>query len=231
VAVKALLIVVLILLGLTVAADRVAVDVAEDQVGKQIAEKGHLHGTPTVHIGGFPFLTQALAGTYSDVHITLTAEELGQPAGTAADVHLRGVKVPLSSVLSHSVSEVPVDRVDGTATLSYALLAAQIGPDTTLAKEGDQLRITRTVALLGQRVKLTAAGQVTLKGNDLVVDVQKASAAGVSLPSSVVDRASNMLDLRYTVPALPFGLQLTSVTPEDDGVRITVEGQQTVLRG
>lgn len=228
---KALLIVVLVLLGLAVAADRVAAHVAEGQVANQIAQKGGLHGKPTVQIGGFPFLTQALAGNYRDVHIALTADELGQPAGTAADVHLRGVKVPLSSVISRSVSEVPVDRIDGTATLSYPLLAAQIGPDTTLSKEGDQLRITRTVDLLGQRVKLTAAGQVTLKGNDLVVDVQKASAAGVTLPSSVVDRASNMLDLRYTVPALPFGLQLTTVTPEDDGVRVTVQGQQTVLRG
>lgn len=228
---KALLIVVLVLLGLAVAADRVAAHVAEGQVANQIAQKGGLHGKPTVQIGGFPFLTQALAGNYRDVHIALTADELGQPAGTAADVHLRGVKVPLSSVISRSVSEVPVDRIDGTATLSYPLLAAQIGPDTTLSKEGDQLRITRTVDLLGQRVKLTAAGQVTLKGNDLVVDVQKASAAGVTLPSSVVDRASNMLDLRYTVPALPFGLQLTTVTPEDDGVRVTVQGTQTVLRG
>jgi LmeA-like phospholipid-binding len=229
--VKALLIVVVLLLGLAVAADRVAVHVAEGQVATQIADKGGLHGKPTVQIGGFPFLTQALAGNYRDVHISLTAEEVGQPAGTAADVHLRGVKVPLSSVLSGSVTQVPVDSVDGTATLSYPLLAAQIGPDTTLSKEGDQLRITRTVELAGQRTKVTADGQVVLKGNDLVVDVQHASGLGVTLPSFLVERASNLLDLRYTVPALPFGLQLTSVTPEDDGVRVTVEGRQTVLHG
>lgn len=228
---KALLIVVVMLLGLAVAADRVAVKVAEGQVASQIAQKGGLHGKPTVQIGGFPFLTQALAGDYHDVRIALTAEQLGQPAGTSADVHLRGVKVPLSSVLSRSVSEVPVDSVDGTATLSYPLLAAQIGPDTTLTKEGSQLRITRSVELAGQRMKLTAAGQITLKGNDLVIDVQKASGLGVTIPSFLVERASNLLDLRYTVPALPFGLQLTTVTPQDDGVRITVEGRQTVLRG
>src|SRR5690348_3897946 len=153
------------LLGLAVAADRVAVKVAEGQVAAQIAEKGGLHGKPTVSIGGFPFLTQALAGNYRDVHIVLTAEELGQPAGTAADVHLRGVRVPLSSVLSRSVTEVPVDRIDGTATLSYPLLAGQIGPGTTLARKGDQLQITRTVEILGQRVQLSASGQVTLEGD------------------------------------------------------------------
>lgn len=228
---KALLIVVLLLLGLAVAADRVAVKVAEGQVATQIAEKGGLHGKPTVHIGGFPFLTQAFAGNYDDIRISLTSGDLGQPAGTTADVHLHGVKVPLSSVVSRSVTEVPVDSVDGTATLSYPLLAAQIGPDTTLSKEGDQLRITRTVDLAGQRMKLTAAGRITLKGNDLVIDVQRASGLGVTLPNFLVERASNLLDLRYTVPALPFGLQLTGVTPQDDGVRVTVEGRQTVLRG
>ena len=228
---KALLIVVVLLLGLAVAADRVAVHVAEGQVATQIADKGGLHGKPTVQIGGFPVLTQALAGNYRDVHISLSAQDLGQPAGTSADVHLRGVKVSLSSVLSRSLTQVPVDSVDGTATLSYPLLAAQIGPDATVSKEGDQLRITRTVQLAGQSMKLTAAGQVTLKGNDLVVDVQNASGAGITLPSFLVERASTMLDLRYTVPALPFGLQLTSVTPEDNGLRITVEGRQTVLHG
>ena len=92
---------------------------------EELAAKGGLAGTPEVDITGFPFLTQAVAGRYDDVRISLTADELGQPEGTRADVALRGVQVPLSSVLSGSVQEVPVDRIDGTATLSYELLAAR----------------------------------------------------------------------------------------------------------
>jgi hypothetical protein len=227
---KGLLIVLLVLVGLAAVADRVAVHVAEDQVAAQLARQAGLQGSPAVHIGGFPFLTQALAGRYQDVRISLTAEELGQP-GTAADVHLRGVRVPLSSVLSRSVHEIPVDSVDGTATVSYAQLAAHIGPDTTLQRAGDQLRITRTVELLGQRVPLTATGTVSLQGNQLVVDVQHASGAGVQVPGFLVDQASNLLDLRYTVPALPFGLRLARVVPGDDGVRVDVTAAQTVLHG
>lgn len=228
---RALLVVLVVLLGLAVVADRVAVSVAEGQVAAQLEQKGDLHGAPTVHIGGFPFLTQAVAGTYDDVRISLTAEDLGQPAGTSADVHLRGVHVPLSEVLSRSVREVPVDRLDGTATLSYALLAERIGPGTTLRREGDGLRITRTVDLLGQPVQLTAIGTVTLEGNVVRIEVQQASAAGVSLPDAVVRQASSLLNLRYAVPPLPFGLQLTGVTAEDDGVRVSVEARHTVLTG
>jgi len=229
--VKGLLITLVVLLGLAVVADRVAVGFAEDQVAEQMASKGGLAGTPSVDIAGFPFLTQAFAGNYEDVRISLTAHDLGQPAGTRADVRLHGVHVPLKSVLSGSVSEVPVDRIDGTATLSYELLAAQLGGDTTLRREGDGLRITKTVEIAGYTLPLTAAGTVTLDGGDLVVDVHKASGAGVDVPGFLVDRVSDLLDLRYTVPALPFGLQLTSVQPADDGVRIGVAAKDTVLRG
>jgi len=229
--VKGLLITLVVLLGLLVAADRIAVGVAEDRVGEQLAEQGGLAGTPTVDIRGFPFLTQAVAGDYEDVRISLTAEDLGQPEGTTADVALHGVRVPLSAVLSGAVSEVPVDRLDGTATLSYALLSAQVGGDTTVSREGDGLRVTRTVDVAGHTLPVTAAGTVTLDGNRLLVDVDEAAGAGVDVPSFLVDRVSDLLDISYEIPALPFGLQLTGVRPADDGVVVTVEATDAVLRG
>jgi hypothetical protein len=229
--VRALLVVVLLLLGLAVAADRFAVGVAEDKVAQQLAEKGGLHGKPAVDIAGFPFLTQAVAGRYDDVRISLTAEQLGQPAGTRADVVLHGVHVPLSSVLSGSVDRVPVDRIDGTATLSYALLSAKLGGDTVLRPEGKGLLVTKTVELLGKAIPLTAAGTVALDGNQLVIDVSKAAGAGVDLPGFLVNRASDLLDLRYDLPALPFGLHVTGITPADDGVHLTLGATDAVLGG
>jgi LmeA-like phospholipid-binding len=226
---RALLVVLLVLVGLAVVADRVGVGIAERAVAQRLADSGALSGTPEVDIRGFPFLTQAVAGRYDDVRISLTAAELGQPEGTTADVALRGVHVPLSDVLSGSVREVPVDRIDGTATLSYDLLSAQLGGDTTLRPEGDGLRITRTVELLGYTLPLTAAGTVTLDGDELVVDVENAAGAGVDVPGFLVTRVSDLLDIRYRVPALPFGLQLTGVQPADDGVVVQVEAEDAVL--
>ncbi|MGY1811647.1 LmeA family phospholipid-binding protein [Blastococcus sp. SYSU D00820] len=227
---KGLLVVLVVLLGLALVADRVAVGVAEDRVAEAMADRGGLSGTPSVAIEGWPFLTQAVAGDYEEVRIALTASDLGQPEGTRADVTLRGVHVPLSAVLGGSVTEVPVDRIDGTATLSYALLSEQLGADTTLTREGDGLRITRTVELLGQSFPLTAVGQVSLDGDELVIDVEEAAGAGIELPSPLVDEASDLLDLRYRL-SLPFGLRLTSVEPAEDGVAVAVEATDTVLRG
>jgi hypothetical protein len=227
--VKALLVVVVALLGLAVVADRVAVGVAEERVAGELATKGGLQDTPTVDITGFPFLTQALAGRYDAVRISLTADQLGQPDGTRADVALHGVEVPLKAVLSGSVRQVPVERIDGTATLSYELLSAELGPGTTLTREGSGLRITRSVPLMGRDVPLTAVGSVVLDGNELVIDVEQATGAGVDLPGFLVEQTSDLLDLRYEIPALPFGLQLTDVTPAADGVVVRVEARDTVL--
>ena len=227
---KGLLITLGVLLVLLVAADRVGVLVAERQVAAQVAQQGGLPGEPDVDITGFPFLTQAVAGRYDDVRISLTADELGQPAGTTADVSLQGVQLPLSDVLGGQVSQLPVDRVDGQATVPFDLLAAQLGGDTTLTRDGDGLRITKTVEVLGQTIPLTAAGTVTLDGQDLVVDVSSAAGAGIDVPQVVLEQAQDLLDFRYTLPALPFGLQLTGLQVTDGGVDVTVAATDVVLQ-
>lgn len=221
--------VVLLLLVVTgVVLDRVAVGFAEHEVAEQLAAQETLSGAPDVDVRGFPFLTQALAGRYEEVRIVLTADELGQPEGTRADVTLRGVHLPLSALRAGTVTEVPVDRIDGTATLSYELLARELGADTTLEREGDGLRITRTVEVLGRAFPLTADGTVSLDGDELVIDVDRASGVGVDVPSIVVERAVGLLDLRYPLE-LPYGLRLTEVTPRDVGVAVRAVAEDAVL--
>ena len=228
---RALLILLAVLGLLFVVVDRVGVAVAEDRVADRIAAEVGMPGPPEVDITGFPFLTQAAAGRYAEVQIGLTAADLGQPEGTRADVSLHGVEVPLADVLAGSVEQVPVERIDGTATLSYALLAAEIGEGTQLERDGDGLRITRTLDLAGQQVPLTAAGNVTLDGRDLVIEVERAGGAGVDLPEQVVGSVSDLLGLRYTIPDLPFDLELTDVRPADRGVRVAGRGESTVIGG
>ena len=59
---KALAVLLVLVLGLLVLADRVGVAVAEGQVAEQVEARGGLAGTPEVDIAGFPFLTQARSG-------------------------------------------------------------------------------------------------------------------------------------------------------------------------
>lgn len=225
---KAVAVLVALLAALGVLLDRVAASVAEGQVATQLTAQAGLAGEPTVDIRGFPFLTQAFDGRYAEVRISLTDEQLGRPENTSADVVLRGVQLPLAVVLAGEVQEVPVERIDGTATLSYVLLSNELGGDTVLAREGDGLRITRTVELLGRSVPLTAAGTVTLDGDELVIDVDRASGAGLPVPDDLVERADDLLDLRYPIE-LPFGLRLTEVRPGERGVDVRVAADDVVL--
>jgi hypothetical protein len=59
--------------------------------------------------------------------------------------------------------------------------------------------------------------------------VEQAAGAGVDVPDWLLSRAADQLDLRYTVPALPFGLQLTGVTPAENGVDVALEATDAVL--
>ena len=226
---KALLVGLFLLLAVLVIVDRIAVAVVQGEVAERVAAEAGLGGEPDVQITGFPFLTQAAAGRYDDVRIVLDATALDQPRGTHADIHLRGVQLPLSRALSGSVSEIPVERIDGIALLPYDLLAEAIGPGTSLRPDGAQLTITRTVEVLGQETELTAAGQVSLDGELLVIDVEEVSAAGMGVPDAMVQAGSDLLALRYEVPELPFGLVLTGVAPGGTGVEVSAESAGAVL--
>jgi hypothetical protein len=85
--------------------------------------------------------------------------------------------------------------------------------------------------MAGMTLPLTAAGTVSLDGDEVVIDVARASGAGVDVPGFLVGQVNGLLDLRYKIPPLPFGLRVTSVTPGDDGVDVTVEAADTVLGG
>lgn len=224
------LLVVLFVLGvLLVVVDRAGVAIAERRVGQGIAEQAGLASPPEVDVVGFPVLDDAVRGRYDEVRIGFTAEDLGAAPGTRAEVVLRGAEVPLEDLFG-TVAEVPVERLEGTATLSYELLSEQIGPDTEVVRDGDGLRITRTVEVAGQRFELSATGTVTLEGRDLVVDVDGATGAGIDLPEQVVEQADQLLALRYEVPELPYGLELTDVRPADDGVVVEARSDRTVIR-
>lgn len=228
---RALLVLLVVLGALFAIVDRVTVAIVEKEVGDRIAQQADLPGAPEVDIAGFPFLSQAVTGNYDDIRLAFTSDDLGQPAGTRAEIHLRDVDVPLSDVVDGSVQQVPVGRMEGSATLSYALLSEQIGPNTRLEKDEDGLRITRTMEIAGRRVPLSAAGEVSVDGGDLLIHVETASGAGAELPSILVGQVSELLGLRYRLPGLPFGLVIEGVRPEEEGVVVFAQADGTVIGG
>ncbi len=119
-AVRRLVITLVVLLGLLVAADFGAAAVFEHEVSKRAQQQFDLRDHPSVKVGGFSFLAQAVSGEYDLV----TVDAKGVPVNTLSDVEvhadLRGVQAPLSDLVGGSLKSVPVREVEGQVKVKAA---------------------------------------------------------------------------------------------------------------
>lgn len=127
------MITVLVVAGVLVGADYGLAAAAEYQISQHLRTQLNLASDPSVDIHGFPFITQAIAGDYSDISV----DAVGVPAANLRDLEidadLHNVHVKLSDLLSGNVSQVRVDEVDGQVQVK----ATDIGrllklPDLTI---------------------------------------------------------------------------------------------------
>ena len=205
-------IVVLVIVGLLVVADRVALAAAEHVVAGRIQTDQGLAERPDVTIHGFPFLTQALAGRYDDVtvHVRGLRDRTVPVAKLTVDLH--GVHVPLSAVTSGHLSRVPVDRATAKVLLSYDDVNSYLGRHLTVS-EGDngQVKVTGSVTVVGQTVSASASGRVDVRGNDLVVAV------------------GHGLDFTLPLSGLPFRIALVGAKATKAGIEVSATASGLVL--
>lgn len=123
---RRLIILVVVLSGLAVGADRLAVVAAQRVVAERVQADAHLAARPDVTIGGFPFLTQAFGGRYDEVTVVAHDVKAGDVVISEVRTRLRGVHVSLGDVLSQSVSSVPVDRADARLRVGYDALRVDV---------------------------------------------------------------------------------------------------------
>ena len=183
----------------------------------ELAEKGGLQGTP----GG-----RRSPGSRSSPRRSAAATTTsGSPSPPTSSASRRApgptsrcaaCEVPLSSVLSGSVrgGAGRAHRRDGDAVLRAARPTSSARdtdarPRGRRAADHPDRRGARAAACRSPR-----SARSPSTGDDLVVDVERGLRAPASTSrTSCVERAADLLDLRYAVPALPFGLQLTERHP------------------
>lgn len=131
---KISIIVSVVLVGVLVGADYGLAAAGEYQVSKRVRAQLNLANDPSVTIHGFPFITQAIGGDYTDISINAT----GVPAKDTLrdleiDADLHHVRVKLSDLLSGKVSSVPVDEVDGQVKVKASDIGRLLSlPDLTI---------------------------------------------------------------------------------------------------
>jgi hypothetical protein len=143
--VRAFVITLVVLLALVVGADFAVRAVAEDRVATQLQSSLKLPAKPSVDIGGFPFLTQALTGRYDDVELTAEHIPYNQLRDITLTAQLSGVSLPVQDLLDGRVASIPADTVVASARIDPVDLARVLNvSDVTVAPvtqdELDRLR-------------------------------------------------------------------------------------------
>jgi LmeA-like phospholipid-binding len=226
--VRRLLAALLVLAVLLLLADRGSALVAERLIAARAQDSADLQASPSVDVGGFPFLTQVLAGRYDDVRLRARGPVAGTPVDRL-DVRVTGARVPLRTLSSGGPRSVPVDGLRATVLLSYAALSQQVGRGLRVSAAGDRLRVEGTVEVLGRTLRATATSSVRLADGRVQVRAQEFSSG-----SDVVDRLldgalGDRFDLDVPVPALPYGLRLSGLEVQQDGLLLTAASGPTVL--
>lgn len=232
-AARILLIVLVVLGGLFVAADRIAVSVAEDKAAERAQQTQGLSSKPKVSIQGFPFLTQVAADKLDDVKIT--AHDIQAGGGSerlridsfTADLH--GVK------LSDNYRRAVADTADGSAFITYADLSAAAPPGVTVAYGGEgvdgkgKVKVTGSVAVpLFGTVKRSVISEISVENGDTVRLHADVIPGADSIPG--LDRLiREKIDFARKLVGLPTGIRLRSVVTTPGGISVAAAGTGVVL--
>jgi hypothetical protein len=223
---KGLVIFLILVIGLIIAADRVGLWVAQDQIAKNVASQYDLDHKPEVKIKGFPFLNQALNGRYGEIDVNVgDVTQLGVHL-TNTVVTLKGVKAPLSDAMHGDASKMVADTATSVATVSYADVDKQAPRGLKVSAKGKELQVRGPVTVLGLSRTVTATVTVRPSGRSVRVLPQTVDAGGTTIPVTLVQQAFS-----FTMPVkgLPLNTRISDVQVGQDGLRVTTTGEHVNL--
>ncbi|WCN81096.1 LmeA family phospholipid-binding protein [Micromonospora sp. LH3U1] len=236
-----LFVLLLLVAGLLVVADRVAVGVAErtiaDRVRQEVAKQGAQSAEPDVEVAGTPFLTQVLDGRYQRITINLRDVQAPVEGDTVRlpvlDVDARNVRASLDT-LRTGQGDIVADTVNGTGTISYDSLAALLKrPGLTLGEQNGKLAVTAPVDILGQKLTVSGTADVTVADNGAVAlrfnDLDAAGLPNLPLARALLSNYAKGISIDVPLPDLPFQLAVREVRPLPEGLAVTADAKNVPI--
>lgn len=228
---RKLLVLVVVLLVLGVAADLLAARAAEKAIATRVQQTGGLGLAPEVEVRGRPFLLQALRGRFDDVVVRASGVPAGQLRFESLVTQMQGLRVPLTGVLSGSVTAVPVDRISARGVVGYQALTALVADRGLRVADagGGRVRVTGSVQVLDRTLTASAVSLPTLSDNTLVVTAERFEVGNAAADALLSRALGNRLDFRVELAALPYGLTLRSLQVGPGGVAVLARATDAVL--
>ncbi|WP_369247540.1 DUF2993 domain-containing protein [Streptomyces sp. R41] len=245
-ALRIILIVAVILGGLFVIADRVAVGFAEDKAADRIKSTEGLASTPDVSIEGFPFLTQVAGGELDDVKIGIKNYEAstGGTSAAASTIRIDDLSAEMHGVVFNGdYSSATANSAVGTASISYAELLKAAKAEPTQVASGvtarviglsdggnGKIKVTVEATVLGTKLPqpVSVLSSVSVSGDTVKVHADSLPKLGVELAEG---RIRAITDFEQKIDELPGGIQLDKVEAAKSGVDISVKGSDVKLVG
>ena len=215
---------VILILILLVVSDRVANAYAENQMASQFQSSLSLSGKPHVTIQGFPFWTQLIAKDFNNVDITASNETINSVTAGGGALEIASLNATLHGMhfSGFSSNSATVDNLNVTALITFTALG--------------------NVGGVPQGVSITPAGGNQVKVNIDLGPLSSSADATItqSGPSSIhvhisdfngipADQLGNFGDFTITIPKLPPGVAIQSISVTQQGVMVTITGHNTTL--
>ncbi|MFI2437228.1 DUF2993 domain-containing protein [Streptomyces sp. NPDC018693] len=238
-ALRILLIVAVILGGLFVLADRLAVNFAEGEAADKLRTTENLAATPDVSIKGFPFLTQVVSGSLDDVEVGI--KDYDADTGDGGKIRIDDLKANMKGVeFSGDYSSATASSATGTAHITYPELLKAAKSEPTDIGFG----VTANVVSLEDGgngkikvgVKMSVLPQTVYVLSTVTVDGDTVRVHADTLPSfggiqAAENEVRSITDFEQRIDGLPGGIKLDQVKAGKEGVEITVKGSNVRLAG
>jgi hypothetical protein len=226
-------VVVVVLLALLVVVDRVAARVVAGQIATRAQRTEGLTSRPEVSLGGFPFLTQVVAGDYRDVRVDVRGRVEQDVRVDRVHADLAGVRVPLGDAVRNRVRRVPVDHLTARVELTFADVNAYLrgqGSAITVSPDGQAIRVAGSADVLGRALPVSGTADIGVQPAAVTFTPRElAASAGAVLPPALRRSVTQLLTVRVPVAGLPFNLRLTSATVAADRIVFAAAGHDVVL--
>ncbi|WP_306330091.1 LmeA family phospholipid-binding protein [Streptomyces venezuelae] len=226
-ALRILLIVAVVLGGVLVGIDRLAVSYAEDEAAGRVKLPSVHSESVEVDIKGFPFLTQVVDKRFDEVDVTVK--------GVSAQAGDKRVRVGELTVALRDVTVTgdwagaKAGSATGTALISYADLTAASDREATVAYGGNgKVKVTGGVKVMGRTVTRTVLSTVTVVNGD-TLRVRADEVPGEGIPG-IEDLVRARTDFDRPI-GLIAGMRVEKVEPRPDGLAVSVSGKDVVLAG
>ncbi len=186
-------------------ADRLLAAAAARAASRRVALRLGAAAVPHVRVHGWPFVTQAAAGSYREIEVTAISMMAGGVELRELRGRLTAVRAPLRPLLAGA--GLVAGELTATAAIPLTQIADRLPPGLMLRRQGSELRVS------GMALLKPVTGTLALRP-----DGQRIAVAPkvLGLPSLV----GFVIPLR----GLPAGLTIDSLRLGDGGVELSLRG-------